>query len=211
MSPRRCLLACALLGVLALPWPALAQSTVTLPEIVVSGPLKPPRHRRPARPKPQPRPPVVAAPVVPQPTLASGMPGPAPIKERYLLPQTVESVTAERIEQTTNVVDTEDAVKYMPSLFVRKRNAGDNQAVLATRSWGLSSSARTLIYADDILLSSLIGNNNSNASPRWGMVAPEEIKRIDFLYGRFRRPIPATPWAACSTSRRGCRTSSRRR
>jgi hypothetical protein len=100
------------------------------------------------------------------------MPGPAPIKERYLLPQTVESVTAERIEQTTNVVDTEDAVKYMPSLFVRKRNAGDNQAVLATRSWGLSSSARTLIYADDILLSSLIGNNNSNAAAALGHGRP---------------------------------------
>src|SRR5665213_1241805 len=164
MSPRLCLLACASLGVLALACPALAQSALTLPEIVVSGPLKPPRHRRPAPSRPSPKPRVAAAPAaptLPQPSSAPEMPGPAPIKERYQLPQTVESVTAERIERTTNVLDTEDAVKYMPSLFVRKRNAGDNQAVLATRSWGLSSSARTLIYADDILLSSLIGNNNS--------------------------------------------------
>ena len=189
MSPRLCLLACASLGALALACPALAQSTVTLPEIVVSGPLKPPPHRRPARPKP----PVVIAPAAPapaQPASASSLPGPSPLQQRYQLPQTVESITAERIERTVNVVDTADAVKYMPSLFVRKRNEGDNQAVLATRSWGLSSSARTLIYADDILLSSLIGNNNSNASPRWGMVAPEEIKRIDFLYGPFSAAYP---------------------
>ncbi len=189
MSPRLCLLACGSLGALALACPALAQSTVTLPEIVVSGPLKPPRHRKPARPKP----PVVTALVAPapaQPAPASSLPGPSPLQQRYQLPQTVESITAERIERTINVIDTEDAVKYMPSLFVRKRNEGDNQAVLATRSWGLSSSARTLIYADDILLSSLIGNNNSNASPRWGMVAPEEIARIDFLYGPFSAAYP---------------------
>ena len=34
---------------------------------------------------------------------------------------------------------------------MRKRNDGDNQAVLATRTWGLNSSARTLIYDDDLL------------------------------------------------------------
>jgi hypothetical protein len=94
MPPRLCLLACASLGGLALACPALAQSDVALPEIVVSGPLKPPRHRKPAQPKP----PVVAAPAAPaQPPSAAGMPGPAAIKERYQLPQTVESVTAERI------------------------------------------------------------------------------------------------------------------
>ena len=127
--------ACASLGALALACPALAQSTVTLPEIVVSGPLKPPRHRKPARPKP----PVVTAPVAPapaQPSSASSLPGPSPLQQRYQLPQTAESITAERIERTVNVVDTADAVKYMPSLFVRKRNEGDNQAVLATRVLG---------------------------------------------------------------------------
>ena len=56
------------------------------------------------------------------------------------------SITAKQIEETINLKDPEDAIKYFPSLFVRKRNDGDNQAVLATRSWGLNSSARTLIY-----------------------------------------------------------------
>jgi len=116
--------------------------------------------------------------------------GPAPVKQKYQLPQTSEGVTARKIEETVNIVDTANAVKYLPSLFVRIRNYGDNQAVLATRTWGLSSSARTLIYADDILLSNLLGNNNGNAAPRWGMVAPEEIARVDFLYGPFAAMYP---------------------
>ncbi|PMX21629.1 hypothetical protein, partial [Pseudomonas sp. MPR-R2A4] len=64
---------------------------------------------------------------------------------RYRLPQRSFSITAKEVDETINLKDPEDAVKYMPSLFVRKRNDGDNQAVLATRSWGLNSSARTLI------------------------------------------------------------------
>lgn len=113
-----------------------------------------------------------------------------PVKERYQLPNTAASTTAETIEQTTNAVDAADTVKYLPSLLVRKRNNGDNQEVLATRNWGINSSARSLVYADDILLSALIGNNNSNATPRWGMVAPEQIDRVDFLYGPFSAAYP---------------------
>src|SRR6201999_3323666 len=110
--------------------------------------------------------------------------------QRFQLPQQTFSITARRIEQTINLKDAEDGGKYMPSLFVRKRNDGDNQAVLATRSWGLNSSARTLIYADDLLISALIGNNNTGASPKWNLVSPESIARIDFLNGPFSAAYP---------------------
>lgn len=113
-----------------------------------------------------------------------------PVKERYQLPQTTQSITAERIQESVNVVDAEDTIKYFPSLFLRKRNNGDTQATLETRTWGVNSSARSLVYADDILLSALIGNNNTNAAPRWGMVSPQEIERIDFLYGPFAAAYP---------------------
>jgi iron complex outermembrane receptor protein len=105
-------------------------------------------------------------------------------------PQTKESVTAERLRETTNVRNTEDALRYFPSLLVRKRHIGDTQAPLATRTSGVGSSARSLIYADGILLSALIGNNNNFASPRWGMVSPEEIERVDVLYGPFSAQYP---------------------
>lgn len=94
-------------------------------------------------------------------------------------------VTADQIATTINAVNVEDTLKYLPSLIVRKRHIGDTQAPLATRTSGLGASARSLIYADGALLSSLIGNNNTLASPRWSLVSPEEIARIDVLYGPF--------------------------
>jgi iron complex outermembrane recepter protein len=113
-----------------------------------------------------------------------------PIKQRFQLPQETYSITAKQIEETINLKDPEDAVKYFPSLFVRKRNDGDNQAVLATRTWGLASSARTLIYYDDLLISALIGNNNSGASPHWNLISSDAIARIDFLDGPFAAAYP---------------------
>lgn len=104
--------------------------------------------------------------------------------QRLTLPVSQE-VTARKIEQTINIVDSEDAVKYLPSVFLRKRNYGDNQAVLGTRVWGVSGSARSLVFADGVPLTTPIGNNNSSGSPQWGMVAPNEISRIDMMYGPY--------------------------
>src|SRR5258706_13162342 len=116
--------------------------------------------------------------------------GTPPIKQRFQLPQETFSITAKQIDETINLKDPEDAVKYMPRRFVAKCNDGDNQAVLATRSWGLNSSARTLIYFDDLLISALIGNNNSGASPHWNLISPEAIAQIDFLNGPFSAAYP---------------------
>ncbi len=122
-------------------------------------------------------------------------PGTPSSTETYQLPVTTESVTAKEMAETINVMNTEDALKYLPSLIVRKRNFGDQQAPLATRTSGLGQSARSLIYADGVLLSTLIGNNNSSASPRWALVAPEEIERIDVMYGPFSACTRAIRWA----------------
>jgi len=107
-----------------------------------------------------------------------------PLPPNLTLPVTA-SVTAQHVEETINAVDTEDAVKYLPSVFLRKRNYGDTQAVMATRVWGVSSSARSLIFADGVPLTALIANNNNIGGPRWGLVAPAEIERIDLMYGPF--------------------------
>ena len=115
---------------------------------------------------------------------------PPPVKQRFQLPQESHSITAKQIEETISLKDAEDAVKYMPSLFVRKRNDGDNQAVLATRTWGLNSSARSLIYYDDLLVSALIANNNQSGAPHWNLIAPEAIARVDFLDGPFAAAYP---------------------
>ncbi len=125
-----------------------------------------------------------AAPIVLDKVAIVGERGDVSILTPLGLPQTA-SVTAQRLEETVNLVDTEDAVKYLPSLFLRKRNYGDTQAVMATRVWGVSSSARSLVFADGVPLTALIANNNTIGAPRWGLVAPSEIARVDVMYGPF--------------------------
>jgi iron complex outermembrane receptor protein len=86
------------------------------------------------------------------------------------IPTVFEGVTGEQITQTINATDSADALKYLPSLNVRKRYIGDyNHAVLASRASGTGNSARSLVYADGILLSNLLGNGASY-TPRWGLV-----------------------------------------
>jgi iron complex outermembrane receptor protein len=104
--------------------------------------------------------------------------------QRLTLPA-VATITAGQAHQQVNLVDPEDAVKYLPSVFIRKRNYGDTQSTIATRVWGLSSSARSLVFADGVPLSALIANNNNIGGPRWGLVSTEEIARIDVMYGPF--------------------------
>ncbi|MFZ6675650.1 TonB-dependent receptor [Undibacterium sp. Xuan67W] len=106
------------------------------------------------------------------------------------IPTTIEGINAKTMEQTINAIDAEDALKYLPSLLVRKRYVGDyNHAVLATRASGTGNSARSLVYADGVLLSNLLGNGAS-FTPRWGLVTPEEIERVDVLYGPFSAAYP---------------------
>jgi len=171
----------------AINYPAFAQSgeAQTLPTVTVEA----------TKPKPKKKPKVeaenqTALPRVIVQTDRIASPSVPPIKQRYDLPQTAESQTGEQIRERVNAVDVQDTIKYMPSLFVRKRNYGDNQSVLATRTTGLGASARSLVYADDILLSSLIANNNTLGVTQWGLIAPEEIARVDFLYGPFSAAYP---------------------
>jgi iron complex outermembrane recepter protein len=162
-----------------------------LPEVSVNAPKPKRSAAKPAPARTRVSLPVAARQQTPQiPAKTSDTLATPPVVEKYQLPQQSFSTTAKQIEETINLKDPEDAVKYMPSLFVRKRNDGDNQAVLATRTWGLNSSARTLIYQDDLLVSALIGNNNSGASPHWNLVSPESIERIDFLNGPYAAAYP---------------------
>ena len=107
-------------------------------------------------------------------------------KEVYRLPTTTESITSEKIDNTINAMTAEDVIKYMPSIQVRRRYIGDTNAPVGWRTSGTAASARGLIYADGIMLSSLLGNNNGNTgSPLWNMISPSEIERVDVMYGPF--------------------------
>jgi iron complex outermembrane receptor protein len=67
---------------------------------------------------------------------------------------------------------------------VRERFIGDRNGIIATRTIGTLSSAQSMLYADGILLSNLLGNSFAYP-PRWGMVSPEEIESISMMYGPF--------------------------
>ncbi len=101
------------------------------------------------------------------------------------LPTSMEGMNAAQIEQNINALDVEDALKYLPSLLVRKRYVGDyNHAVLSSRASGTGNSARSAVYADGILLSNYLGNG-ATYTPRWGLVTPEEVERVDVMYGPY--------------------------
>jgi len=101
------------------------------------------------------------------------------------LPNKIEGITAVEAQTQVNAVNTEDMLKYIPSIVVRKRHYGDTQDPLATRTSGVGASARSLLYADGILISSPIGNNNTSASPHFGIAAPQDIKNFEVIYGPF--------------------------
>lgn len=94
-----------------------------------------------------------------------------------------------------NVVNSEDALKHAPNLAVRRRFVGDNNSIVAVRSTSSRQSARTLVYADGLLLSNLLGSDFGFA-PRWSAVAPAEIERVDVLYGPYSAALPGNSLGA---------------
>ena len=110
------------------------------------------------------------------------------------LPASVETLTRDRFSNW-NVVNTEDVLKYMPSLAVRKRFIGDLNSIIAVRGTSNTQSARGLVYADGLLLSNLLGNSFS-FPPRWSMVFPDEVQQVDVIYGPYSALYPGNSLGA---------------
>ena len=105
------------------------------------------------------------------------------------VPTTTEGVTAKKIAESVNSVSSAGALLYLPSVHVRERFIGDVNGGLAIRGYGVNSSAATIVYADGLLLSSLL-NNSCCPGPRWGMVSQSAIDRVDVMYGPFSALYP---------------------
>lgn len=99
-------------------------------------------------------------------------------------PATVETYGREQIRETINATTTAQTLKYLPSIQVRERYIGDRNGIIASRTIGTLSSAQSMVYADGVLLSNLLGNSFA-FPPRWGVVSPEEIESISMMYGPF--------------------------
>ncbi|MEX3812780.1 TonB-dependent receptor [Paraburkholderia sp. BR13439] len=110
------------------------------------------------------------------------------------LAASIETVTRDQFANW-NVVNTEDVLKYLPNLAVRKRFIGDLNSIIAVRGTSNTQSARGLVYADGLLLSNLLGNSYS-FPPRWSMVSPDEIQQVDVIYGPFSALYPGNSLGA---------------
>ena len=126
---------------------------------------------------------------LPEMTVSGSRPAFAPT-----LPAVSEGIDERRLAEQ-NVINVEDGLRYLPSLLVRKRYVGDRNGTIASRSSGSQQGARSLVYADGMLLSNLLGNSFGN-TPRWGMVAPEEIERMDVAYGPYSALYPGNAMGA---------------
>ena len=105
------------------------------------------------------------------------------------LPAVTEGVTARQMQESINVINTEDAIKYLPSVQVRKRYIGDTNAVVTSRTSGTLVTSRVAVYADHVLLSNFLGNG-ATYTPRFGLVSPEEIERVNIIYGPYSALYP---------------------
>ena len=103
-------------------------------------------------------------------------------------PATTYGIDSAQLD-SINVVNAEDALEQAPNLAVRKRFIGDNNSIISVRSTSSRQSARSLVYADGLLLSNFLGSDFT-FPPRWSLVAPEEIERVDVVYGPFSALYP---------------------
>ncbi|MBC7698998.1 TonB-dependent receptor, partial [Aquabacterium sp.] len=102
------------------------------------------------------------------------------------LPGSTASKTAEQLRDQ-NLFNPEDALQYAPNTTVRKRYIGDRNALIAGRSFGTLQPSRALVYLDGYLISNFLGRFDA---PRWNMISPEAIERVDMLYGPYSALFP---------------------
>ncbi len=83
-----------------------------------------------------------------------------------------------------NAINVEDLMKYTPNFFVRKRFAGDDNAVVAMRGANTVQSARTIVMVDGFVVSNFLGNRY-DFPPKWNVVGPAEVQQFDIVYGPY--------------------------
>lgn len=86
--------------------------------------------------------------------------------------------------EAINAVNVEDLMKYAPDFFVRKRYAGDDNAVVALRGTNTIQSARTIVMVDGFVVSNFLGNRY-DFPPKWNVVGPAEVRQFDIVYGPY--------------------------
>ena len=95
----------------------------------------------------------------------------------------VSSLNQEDLK-SINMATTEDAVKYEPSIVIRRRFIGDSNGTLGLRGSNMFQTSRSMVFADGVPLHYLL-QSRWNGAPRWTMVSSSEIAQVDVVYGPF--------------------------
>ncbi|HET9863715.1 MAG TPA: TonB-dependent receptor [Steroidobacteraceae bacterium] len=101
-----------------------------------------------------------------------------------VVPRGLSVSLGERQFEAINVQNVEDLMKYAPDFYVRKRFAGDDNAVVALRGTNTVQSARTLVMVDGFVVSNFLGNSYG-FPPKWNVVGPAEVQQFDVVYGPY--------------------------
>ena len=98
-------------------------------------------------------------------------------------PSPVSTLTPDDLV-SINAATTEDLVKYEPNLVIRRRYIGDPNGTMGMRGSNMFQTTRAMVYADGIPLHYFL-QTQFNGSPRWSLVAADEIALVEVVYGPF--------------------------
>jgi iron complex outermembrane recepter protein len=175
----------------------------TLPQIQVSG--KRPVHvqHRPARrptaaARAAPAPPAAATPASGPAASGAGSAKPFSQPLPANIPAVIATVTAQQFEQQNNAITSTDTIKYLPSIDLRTRYEGEQNPMIGFRTVSEDTPAQSLVYVDGILVSNLLGNYYYYP-PMTQIATPNEIARVDVIYGPFSALYPGNSYGGVVT------------
>jgi iron complex outermembrane recepter protein len=114
------------------------------------------------------------------------------------IPAVIETVTAQEIAVQTNAITATDAIKYLPSIDLRTRYEGEQNSMIGFRTVTEDTPAQSLVYVDGMLVSNLLGNYYYYP-PVTQMATPNEIARVDVIYGPFSALYPGNSYGGVLT------------
>ncbi|MDD5580406.1 MAG: TonB-dependent receptor [Methylobacter sp.] len=88
------------------------------------------------------------------------------------------------IDTKVNATTTEDVLRYSPSLHMRKRYIGDQNAMIGIRGANILQTTHNMVFGDGMPLHNPV-NTSFAGVPRWSMMAPSEIQTAEVLYGPY--------------------------
>ncbi len=94
------------------------------------------------------------------------------------------TIDAADVDLKVNATTVEDTLRYAPSLHMRKRYIGDQNAMMGIRGTNILQTAHNMVFADGMPLHNPV-NVSFAGVPRWSMMDPTEIQTAEVLYGPY--------------------------